>query len=539
MTARYTAISDGTPATPTLFNDLFDAAWKGDVHHIRRYGAAADNATDDAAAIALAVAACPAGGIVELGSTGTVRVGSTIAVAKGVTIRSSGAVIKRLSGTGPTFDVQTHTDTQPTAFVGIIDTSVSGTFVRLASGQSVPNLNVTGCTSTLGSITISGGVTGTLRIERNNVGDGTSSRAITVAPTASPDKVENGFILHNFVYGNAASGSTGLITTGNGSVNNLIVIGNHAKNCAADGFDLDSGSRRAVIMANFAEGCNQGFDIKPATDPRWDAVDPEDVVCVGNSAISCASGFSWRVTGTFTGNVAVSNGAPSAGNGVYVENASGSLIANNYIKAFTNGVSVAAGINEHRITGNVIEDCAIPVRLGGGDKHVVEGNTLIDWTTYGVHLPTGTGSGVIVRNNRIKGTGQFGVRIDATWTGCLVRGNDITGYSQAPVFVNASSSAGESIATTFTNNDATPSVIGGGLDKYFICSHSSATNITNFDDGLDGQAIEVHFTTGNATIVDGTNIMVDGSANYNAPAGTVMTLRKRGAVWYETGRRNT
>lgn len=80
-------------------------------------------------------------------------------------------------------------------------------------------------------------------------------------------------------------------------------------------------------------------------------------------------------------------------------------------------------------------------------------------------------------------------------------------------------------------NDATPSVQGGS--KYLT---GGTTTITDFDDGLVGQVIMV-IAEHSITITDGTNIFLNGSANYVMAATDTLTLiQKADGNWYEIGR---
>lgn len=77
MANTHAQISDGALATPALFNGLFDAAWKGDIYNVKRFGAVGDNSTDDTASIQSAIdtASADGGGTVYL-PPGTFRLSS-------------------------------------------------------------------------------------------------------------------------------------------------------------------------------------------------------------------------------------------------------------------------------------------------------------------------------------------------------------------------------------------------------------------------------------------------------------------------------
>lgn len=80
-------------------------------------------------------------------------------------------------------------------------------------------------------------------------------------------------------------------------------------------------------------------------------------------------------------------------------------------------------------------------------------------------------------------------------------------------------------------DDATPSVIAG---KVFLTG--GTTTITDFDDGVPGQVIEIHSEHA-ITITDGTNILLAGSADFVMAATDTLTLRQKAdGKWYETSR---
>jgi hypothetical protein len=82
-------------------------------------------------------------------------------------------------------------------------------------------------------------------------------------------------------------------------------------------------------------------------------------------------------------------------------------------------------------------------------------------------------------------------------------------YAMAPVAV-----------VTFTNTDATPTVLGGRL---FITT--GTTTITDFDDGVLGQTIKIRCTTSSLTITNNASIIkLAGATNYVMTADDTLTL---------------
>ena len=80
-------------------------------------------------------------------------------------------------------------------------------------------------------------------------------------------------------------------------------------------------------------------------------------------------------------------------------------------------------------------------------------------------------------------------------------------------------------------NDATPSILFN--TKWLT---GGTTTITDFDDGVLGQVITV-IAEHSLTITDGTNIILNGSANFTMTATDTLTLiQKADGKWYETGR---
>lgn len=85
--------------------------------------------------------------------------------------------------------------------------------------------------------------------------------------------------------------------------------------------------------------------------------------------------------------------------------------------------------------------------------------------------------------------------------------------------------------TSTLANDATPSVIGN-----HAWLTGGTTTLTDFDDGYDGKEITI-VSEHAVTIIDGTNIFLNGSANFAMASGDTLTLiQKADGKWYEASR---
>jgi hypothetical protein len=90
---------------------------------------------------------------------------------------------------------------------------------------------------------------------------------------------------------------------------------------------------------------------------------------------------------------------------------------------------------------------------------------------------------------------------------------------------------GTVLGITALANDATPTV--DGLSTF---TTGGTTTITDFDDGVLGQTITI-LSEHAVTITDGTNIILNGSANFVMAAADSLTLvLKADNKWYETAR---
>lgn len=86
---------------------------------------------------------------------------------------------------------------------------------------------------------------------------------------------------------------------------------------------------------------------------------------------------------------------------------------------------------------------------------------------------------------------------------------------------------------TFADADATPSV---AHNNNFKASNTGATTITAFDNGYNGQEIDIIFTNGNTTVQDGANLQLAGGVNFVGTSNDVLSLKFDGTTWFEKSR---
>jgi len=88
----------------------------------------------------------------------------------------------------------------------------------------------------------------------------------------------------------------------------------------------------------------------------------------------------------------------------------------------------------------------------------------------------------------------------------------------------------------YTGGDTSPSVNQGVT--VLPINNSSATSITMFDDGEDGQVVTLVFGDANTTLVNGTNLRITGGTNFTPTIRDTVQLVSQGGTWYEVGRTN-
>jgi hypothetical protein len=79
-------------------------------------------------------------------------------------------------------------------------------------------------------------------------------------------------------------------------------------------------------------------------------------------------------------------------------------------------------------------------------------------------------------------------------------------------------------------NSATPSVAGR---TFWRANNSSATTITAFNDGVNGQQITIRAQNGNTTVATSASIINNGGTNVLLPTDGTISYVRQGGVWRE------
>ena len=165
------------------------------------------------------------------------------------------------------------------------------------------------------------------------------------------------------------------------------------------------------------------------------------------------------------------------------------------------------------------------------------------WTTAAT-VPAGGYTNIIIGNNRM-----IILRVGATASVLKHNANGSAGRFDLPqnadypltpnmadlllyqengvVSILASGAVGEN-ATAFVDGDTTPDITG---IRVFKTANTSPIVITDFDGGVNGDWIEIHFEDGNTTIQHNANIKIRFGVDFAAAQFDVLTCRLIGGVW--------
>lgn len=484
-------------------HDLFDGGYdvaikpsdiitKGPWFDVRAYGAIGDGVTDDTAAIQAAMDAAKVVGGTVFFPVGVYVCNSQLALSapSGVTLQgvsastqlTLGTIIKYTGTASPFIEISDTTPAASTRLKNInfqyTNGSFTGTLVKLYSAPVVvEDCNFTG----------NGVSTATLLLDPGDSVDFSIDRcSFNFAINAINGEGMNAGTVKDCLF-NPGLTTSNILNPGDGWT---------IQGC---GFELLSdGTGKAIKMDSGKS--SKGMKISgnwfgDATDnSAWNWVD--------------VRGSGWQISGNYfngEGNLAsTAIKVLSTSNGLF--------IAGNRFASFATGVDLGTNVSgDVTILGNFFTTVTTWVDVSGGlvNKALIQGSaSTVSLSVYR--------SGALVL--QIPETGN--IIIDSGLTvGALTASNGLA----------LTGSFTKSISTL--ENDATPSVLDGG-----VLLTGGTTTITDFDSGVEGQIITI-IAEHTITITDGTNIFLNGSANFVMAATDTLTLiQKADGKWYETAR---
>jgi hypothetical protein len=215
------------------------------------------------------------------------------------------------------------------------------------------------------------------------------------------------------------------------------------------------------------------------------------------------------------------------------------LVANNLVYKTGNAnfacVYVFNG-NGLVIQDNLFDATEVSVNYNFGALHLtaqaVTGQTSSDYSIRGNTIRCALAGGGITDTRGIN-LGDSAVKAIRL----LIQANDISAinkiWNYSALGSLTKTSAGlTGLVGVYTAGDTTPSVDG---ISFMRITNSGATNITQFDDGVEGQEITLSFANGNTTITRN-NAYLQGGANYVSSTNSTLKLVSFNGNWYELSR---
>jgi len=411
-----------------------------------------------------------------------------------------------------------------------LNNTTQGTVGLTIDGNSIPNSNA----NVLSNVAVGGKWTTLVEIKGNNntwFGGGLSWDASAdgvddvLKISGTGNKVDN-------VYCEAGSGNpTRLINlTSNSSRNNIIIHNQYAHN--HDSWTVDEGFSNDVttngsIGYNYP-GSGENYSttnlIPNSNFKHWDGTKPfgwilDAATVTQESSTIHGSTYSIKLTG---------------------------VASNPIVSAYIAGGTAITDIPVARLAGKTVSMsawCKTDVASAGNIKIWADGTGGAGW---GNDSHPGDDTWRLL-------TAIARIPSDATYVKVSIKGvssGTVTGdvYMSEPILVEGikiphasprslddsySRMMGAFVLSPFITlaDDATPSVLGG---NNFVTG--GTTTITDFDDGIEGQVITI-VSEHAITITDGTNIFLNGSANFVMAATDTLTLiQKADGKWYELSR---
>ena len=295
---------------------------------------------------------------------------------------------------------------------------------------------------------------------------------------------------------------------------------------------LDESRHVSVISGNVVTNYgDRGITVR--NDPANNTRAGTHVVITNNVVETGTQGMriGWG-TATTSGpaNILIANNliSDATGASIVLQDASGVTLSGNMLTdSGAQGMNIIDSDNIS-ITGGFVKGSGATsdgIVLDGTDNVVMTGVLIANTGRYGIEVSNSSDnvnvSYNVFEDDQGTPTMDSGVHV-TSGTNIYQQGNTVNGNTGVAI-------SGVIIPTLA--NDATPSVKNGSV---FLTG--GTTTVTDFDDGFTGQQIII-LSEHSITITDGTNIFLNGSANFvMASSDSLTLLQKADGKWYEVSR---
>ncbi len=515
--------------------------------NVKDYGAVGDGIANDATAFGLALTAA-SGSVLEI-PLGTYKINSALTIPSNTTVIGYGATLD-FSSAGNIAALNLGSNVKLFGFklIGPSNASYNGNSigVKCYGTDNTPSAPTYITGPTLQDLFITEFAGQGIDCKYNNIGKIADCRITECGYTGIQILSCNRFQITNNYVGQitpgASSNAYGIsISSSEGSViSDPIpffneITGNIVEDVTVwTGIDTHGGDT-IVISNNMVHNCKLGIKLTDRDVGAVRTIAPKNIVVSGNyiNDNSLSVGAAIVVNGTlpildYATNISI------VGNVIVGHGTSGST-GEGAIRCYaTRNLTISGNtIRRPKVVGILIDLY--------NESFTISGNTIVDPndatdTTRCVYIKETNNSGTIVGNTFVlestlvaTNVSQWGVENGAgagTTNIVTVESNNLVNVQ--PNYLQMSGSFG----LIYNAGDTSPSVKNTTV---MYVANASATTITNFDDGYDGQVLTLNFADSNTTI-NRSNAYLDGNVNFTSSVNDTLVLRRIGVAWYEVSR---
>lgn len=336
-----------------------------------------------------------------------------------------------------------------------------------------------------------------------------------------------------------SSGSNGIVTGYSGtlpSTGNLntssdgLIEGNYINRATAPTHTLSSFAQNGFLIAIGAGDSTITINENECWDNRTAA---NDGIGLGQDGVNINT------------DIIISNNKVHYAGLFGIDATSNNIVTGNYVR-----FSAQCGIKLGTDAGGNLVNCVVEQNIVDSCNFAGTGSTEGIWVdaTLTVPVPTAIYENIKINDNIVIefGTGHtvyglnIGFRNNLTYVNCEFKNNDFSGVPGVNGNAFHVSGPGSNyVGWSYKGNRhplGMPAIAGAtalvmGLDNMTM-TNGSATNVTNFLGGFDGQEIMMQLGNANTTYVPGSGILTPGTVNFPATANSLYKFVRYSGFWY-------